>query len=114
MFGSNKAPSEPAKDKTSAAASSQSNTAPPVFSAGQHTTQQASSVFEFGPVVSEAIRASCMVLIISSLHDQVKLGDEMMRGVCIGEDPHAIEACTWVIEPIKASKDNHHRYRVEF
>lgn len=55
-----------------------------------------------------------MVLIISSLHDQVKLGDEMMRGVCIGEDPHAIEACTWVIEPIKASKDNHHRYRVEF
>ena len=39
-----------------------------------------SSVFEYGPTVGA--------------------GGEYMRGVCTGEDPDALQACTWSLEPV--------------
>ncbi|KAF5833963.1 hypothetical protein DUNSADRAFT_9527 [Dunaliella salina] len=55
-----------------------------------------SSVFEYGPTVS--------------------VGGEYMRGVCTGEDPDALQACTWSLEPVPGArpKDKKHLYRIEF
>lgn len=56
-----------------------------------------SSVFEFGHTVS--------------------VGQEYMRGVCTGENPDAIQACTWSIEvapqPAKP-KEKKSTFRIEF
>lgn len=56
-----------------------------------------SSVFEFGATVS--------------------VGKPFMRGVCTGEDPDAIHACTWSIEAVDAQslgKAQPRKFRVEF
>lgn len=54
-----------------------------------------SSVFEFGPMV--------------------QLGQEYMRGVCTGDNPDAIQACTWTIEEAQVKpKEKKHIFRVEF
>lgn len=56
-----------------------------------------SSVFEFGPLVT--------------------VGQDVMRGVCTGDNPDAIHACSWSIEPAVAqgkARDKKHLYRVEF
>ena len=54
-----------------------------------------SSLFEFGPLV--------------------QVGQNYMRGVCTGDDPDAIQACTWTIEEAQGKvKDKKHIYRVEF
>lgn len=54
-----------------------------------------SSLFEFGPMV--------------------QVGQDYMRGVCTGDDPDAIQACTWTIEEAEGkAKDKKHLYRVEF
>mmetsp|Transcript_21355 Transcript_21355/g.46679 ORF Transcript_21355/g.46679 Transcript_21355/m.46679 type:complete len:110 (+) Transcript_21355:84-413(+) len=54
-----------------------------------------SSVFEFGPTV--------------------QVGQDILRGVCAGDDPDAIQACTWSIEPAQGKpKDKQHTYRIEF
>mmetsp|Transcript_43738 Transcript_43738/g.131103 ORF Transcript_43738/g.131103 Transcript_43738/m.131103 type:complete len:99 (+) Transcript_43738:59-355(+) len=55
---------------------------------------QASSVFEFGAVVPA--------------------GKDFMRGVCIGDDPDAIQACTWSVETAQRGRDKTHLYRIEF
>lgn len=45
----------------------------------------------------------------------VLVGSDMMRGVCTGEDPDAIQACTWSIEPAQGKpKEKKHAYRIEF
>jgi hypothetical protein len=59
-----------------------------------HDAPAASSVFEFGPVVP--------------------VGQDFMRGVCVGDDPDAIQACTWSVEPAQRSREKHHHYRIEF
>eukprot|EP00798_Chlamydomonas_sp_ICE-L_P006100 gene6100-2698_t len=56
-----------------------------------------SSVFEFGPTVT--------------------LGKPFMRGMCTGDDPDAIHACTWSIEavdPQSNGKTQPRKFRVEF
>jgi hypothetical protein len=56
-----------------------------------------SSVFEFGA--------------------PLQAGQLFMRGVCAGEDPDAIQACAWSVEPVpagKQGKDKRHVYRIEF
>ena len=54
-----------------------------------------SSVFEYGPMVTA--------------------GADYMRGVCTGEDPDALQACTWSLEPVQAKpKEKKHMYRIEF
>ncbi|KAG2486211.1 hypothetical protein HYH03_015173 [Edaphochlamys debaryana] len=54
-----------------------------------------SSVFEFGPTVS--------------------VGSDYMRGVCTGDNPDAIQACTWTIEEAQGKpKEKRHVFRVEF
>ncbi len=54
-----------------------------------------SSVFEFGHAVQQ--------------------GQDYMRGVCTGDDPDAIQACTWSLEPWSGkAKDKRHAYRIEF
>jgi hypothetical protein len=59
------------------------------------TAPKPSSVFEFGP--------------------QIQVGADMMRGVCTGDDPDAIQACTWSIEPLQGKpKEKKHSYRIEF
>lgn len=63
-------------------------------SAGAPEATTATSVFEFGPVVSA--------------------GQDFMRGVCIGDDPDAIQACTWSVETAQRSREKHHLYRIEF
>lgn len=57
---------------------------------------RASSVFEFGPAAQP--------------------GQLYMRGVCIGDDPDAIQACSWSIEPVTQGKgrETNHLYRIEF
>ncbi|PNG99011.1 hypothetical protein TSOC_015218 [Tetrabaena socialis] len=53
------------------------------------------SLFEFGPTVA--------------------VGSEYMRGVCSGDNPDAIQACTWTIEELAGKpKEKKHVYRVEF
>jgi hypothetical protein len=55
----------------------------------------ASSVFEFGPTVAQ--------------------GQSFMRGLCSGDDPDVIQACTWSEEVAQGRpRDKHHLYRVEF
>lgn len=59
------------------------------------TLPKPSSVFEFGP--------------------QTLVGMEFMRGICTGDDPDAIQACTWSIEPLQGKpKEKKHQYRIEF
>lgn len=54
-----------------------------------------SSVFEFGTTV--------------------QVGADFMRGVCTGDDPDAIQACTWSVEPLQGkAKEKKHLYRIEF
>lgn len=54
-----------------------------------------SSVFEFGQTV--------------------QVGADFMRGVCTGDDPDAIQACTWSIEQAQGKpKEKKHQYRIEF
>eukprot|EP00198_Chlamydomonas_reinhardtii_P007045 XP_001696381.1 predicted protein [Chlamydomonas reinhardtii] len=54
-----------------------------------------SSVFEFGPMV--------------------QVGSDYMRGVCTGDNPDAIQACTWTIEEAQGKpKEKKHVFRVEF
>ena len=54
-----------------------------------------SSLFEFGPTVA--------------------VGTEIMRGTCTGDDPDAILACTWHLEPAQGKpRDKVHSYRIEF
>ncbi|KXZ45166.1 hypothetical protein GPECTOR_57g456 [Gonium pectorale] len=54
-----------------------------------------SSVFEFGPMV--------------------QVGADYMRGVCTGDNPDAIQACTWTISQAEGKpKEKKHVYRVEF
>lgn len=53
------------------------------------------SVFEFGPMV--------------------QVGSDYMRGVCTGDNPDAIQACTWTIEEAQGKpKEKKHVFRVEF
>ncbi len=78
-------------------ASSQAQTQPELQQAPLENLQlpKPSSVFEFGQTV--------------------QLGQEYMRGVCTGDDPDAIQACTWSLEAATGpSKDKRHAYRIEF
>lgn len=84
------------KDKGAEAADSKKGFSikPEVPSPQEAAPSQASSVFEFGPTV--------------------QVGQDYLRGVCIGEDPDAIQACTWSVEPAQKTKEKHHLYRIEF
>ncbi|GLC58799.1 hypothetical protein PLESTB_001402300 [Pleodorina starrii] len=60
-----------------------------------HRMPRPSSVFEFGPMV--------------------QVGSDYMRGVCTGDNPDAIQACTWTIEEAQGKpKEKKHLFRVEF
>jgi hypothetical protein len=52
------------------------------------------SVFAFGPVVAP--------------------GGDVLRGMCAGDDPDAIQACTWTIEKAQQGAGKAHAYVVEF
>jgi hypothetical protein len=52
------------------------------------------SVFAFGPVVAP--------------------GGDVLRGMCAGDDPDAIQACTWTIEKAQGGGGKAHAYVVEF
>lgn len=54
-----------------------------------------SSIFEFGPSVS--------------------VGDDFMKGMCTGDNPDAIQACTWTVEQLQGkAKEKKPVYRIEF
>ena len=55
-----------------------------------------SSVFEFGATI--------------------QAGEDMFRGQCVGDNPDAIQACTWSVEPAlgKGKEKKKHLYRIEF
>jgi hypothetical protein len=50
------------------------------------------SVFEFGPTVSA--------------------GGSLLKGLCTGDNPDAIQACSWVVEKNQGGKKL--KYKVEF
>ena len=53
------------------------------------------SIFEFGPSVTA--------------------GSEYMRGMCAGDNPDAIQACTWTVEPLQGKqREKKPLYRIEF
>lgn len=61
----------------------------------QNKDQRRTTVFEFGPTV--------------------KAGDVVLNGVCTGDNPDVLQACTWSLEQIDPkSKDRKPQYRVEF
>jgi hypothetical protein len=96
-----KKPAPAAPASTSGAPAASSSGKPPISIAQPQQEGPApagvaaSSLFEFGPLV--------------------QVGSDIMRGVCVGEDPDAIQACTWHVEPAQGKpRDKAHTYRIEF
>lgn len=59
------------------------------------TMARPTSIFEFG--------------------EPVPVGGEVLRGMCAGTDPDAIQACTWSLEPVQGKgRERRPHYRVEF
>jgi hypothetical protein len=100
MFGGGKDKKpveEPKQEEPSPAVPNVSSTQPDPFASDPVLSQmpRPSSVFEFGPLVQAS--------------------SEYMRGVCTGDNPDAIQACTWTIEEVQGKpKEKKHVYRVEF
>lgn len=60
-----------------------------------HPMPTPTSIFEFGPLVP--------------------VGSEYMKGMCAGEDPDAIQACSWSIDKVQGKpKEKRHLYHIEF
>ncbi|GLI69614.1 hypothetical protein VaNZ11_014281 [Volvox africanus] len=97
-MGKDKKPAEEAKQGDSLpAVPNVSSTQPDSFTSDPVLSQmpRPSSVFEFGTLV--------------------QVGSEYMRGVCTGDNPDAIQACTWTIEEAQGKpKEKKHVFRVEF
>ncbi|GIL47898.1 hypothetical protein Vafri_4517 [Volvox africanus] len=97
-MGKDKKPTEEAKQEESLPpVPNVSSTQPDPFTSDPVLSQmpRPSSVFEFGPLV--------------------QMGSDYMRGVCTGDNPDAIQACTWTIEEAQGKpKEKKHVFRVEF
>lgn len=83
------APAETPKPSTSAPATAEAPARTPT------AVPRPTSTFEFGPLVAG--------------------GSNYMRGNCAGENPDAVQACTWTIEPLPVKpREKRHLYRIEF
>jgi hypothetical protein len=45
----------------------------------------------------------------------VQVGTDFLRGVCSGDNPDAVQACTWSVEPLEGKpREKKPAYRIEF
>jgi hypothetical protein len=51
-----------------------------------------------------------------ALHKFKQVGDDVLRGMCAGEDADVIHACVWTLEPAAPArgKEKRLKYRIEF
>ncbi|GFR40629.1 hypothetical protein Agub_g1211 [Astrephomene gubernaculifera] len=78
---------------------------------GPHVSSLQQDPYESDPVLSQMPRPSS----VFEFGPMVQVGSEIMRGVCTGDNPDAIQACTWTIEEAQGKpKEKKHVFRVEF
>jgi hypothetical protein len=66
----------------------------------------------FGQRESDANKSDTGSKTLFEFGNLVPAGGTVLRGVCTGDDPEAIQACTWSVEKVQQGKKP--RYRVEF